>query len=309
MFGSGITPKRVLSMSMEALRRSSRMFSSFPWPARKESPLLLFLSCTPRKTNQDDLWELTDRQTRIEWFSQLKITASNILVVGCGGLGSNALLILIRMGFGSIDCCDPDLVEDSNRNRQLVTARDVGKPKAHAVLRNVAPFATCHTRLRGFHGSFQELLLSGCVMRYDCILCGVDNNPANVDVARYGVLTRTPVIFINVSRDGEAFRLFIQRPDEACFACYNPRALEPPKDIAISRDRALACTPDPSIGDVLMAAVAFGCRALTLEMCGDRISQNWNCRDITFYGLDLKEDIQRNPGCRVCARPNREHYV
>lgn len=204
------------------------------------------------------------------------------------------------MGFASIDCCDPDLVEDSNRNRQFFTRKDVGKPKAHAVLRNVSPFATCDSELRGFSGSFQEFVLSGLMRNSDLILCGVDNNEANVEVARYAFASSVPVVFVNVSRDGEAFRIFLQRPDEACFACYNPRAVEPKRSFENGAEK-LACTPDPAIGDVLMAAVAFACRALTLEACGQRISNKWNCRDVTFYGLDLKERISRRPVCPVCG--------
>ena len=203
------------------------------------------------------------------------------------------------MGFGEIDCCDPDLVEDSNRNRQLFTARDVGKPKTHAVLENVAPYATGSTLLRGFHGSFQEFLLSqgSRIDDYDAVVCGVDNMHANVEVARHFVNRGTSVVFVNVSRDAEAFRIFIQRPEAACFGCYMPSALEPHRQ---QTDGSLKCTPDAAVGDCLMAAVAFACRAIVLEVCGLRISSKWNCRDITFYGLDLKDTVGRRADCRVC---------
>ncbi len=64
---------------------------------------------------------------------------------------------------------------------------------------------------------------------YDGYSIGVDNDPANVAVAKLAVERRKPAVSINVSRDGEACRVFVQRPNEACFACYKPRALVPPK--------------------------------------------------------------------------------
>lgn len=148
--------------------------------------------------------------------------------------------------------------------------------------------------------------MSGLIGDYDFILCGVDNNEANVEVASYAFASSVPVVFVNVSRDGEAFRIFVQRPGEACFGCYNPRAVELRRDIENGVEK-LACTPDPAIGDVLMAAVAFACRALTLEACGQRISNKWNCRDVTFYGLDVKEQVSRRPVCPVCGNESKRH--
>lgn len=203
------------------------------------------------------------------------------------------------MGFTSIACCDRDWVEDSNRNRQFFKRRDVGKPKAHAVLRNVRPFATAACELVGFFGTFQEFRLSGDFKEHDIVFCGVDNDEANTEVARYGAAKGIPVVFVNVSRDGEAFRIFIQRPGEACFSCYRPATAQPEK---LVEARDLACTPDPAVGDCLMAAVSFACRALVLEVCGQRISKTWNCRDITFYGLDLKEMVQRKSDCALCRK-------
>ena len=136
---------------------------------------------------------------------------SKLLMVGSGGLGSNQAKIFIQMGFGQIDLIDPDLVEDSNRNRQLFKASDVGKPKAHRVLRNLAPFALYSTKLRGYFLSFEEWLEQQQQPHYDGVCCGVDSLPSMVAVARYGLCRQIPVIFTNVSTDGEACRIFLQR--------------------------------------------------------------------------------------------------
>lgn len=65
------------------------------------------------------------------------ITAANVLVIGCGGIGSMAAVQIAGAGVGSLTLVDPDVIEESNLNRQLFWSRhSVGHYKAQ-VLRTV----------------------------------------------------------------------------------------------------------------------------------------------------------------------------
>ena len=56
---------------------------------------------------------------------------ANVLVVGLGGVGAYAAEQLCRAGVGKLTLVDGDVVEHSNRNRQLLALlSNVGKPKA-----------------------------------------------------------------------------------------------------------------------------------------------------------------------------------
>ena len=160
----------------------------------------------------------------------------------------------MQAGVGQIGVVDGDVVEDSNRNRQLFTATDVGQPKAHRVLNNLEPYAVYRTVLRGYFMTFEEWLLRPRRQKYDVICCGVDSIPTMISVAAYGLQQRVPVVFTNVSIDGESCRIFIQRPgpNDPCFACYMPRAL----GHQVYRDQP--CVPVPAIADILQVAVGFG---------------------------------------------------
>jgi ThiF family len=61
---------------------------------------------------------------------QLRLRASTVAVLGCGGLGTWALGALAGAGVGSFVLVDDDVVEASNLNRQvLYGAGDVGRAK------------------------------------------------------------------------------------------------------------------------------------------------------------------------------------
>ncbi len=67
---------------------------------------------------------------------------SVIAIAGCGGLGSNAAISLVRAGIGKLIIADSDVVEESNLNRQYFFQADIGKNKVEALashLRAVNP--------------------------------------------------------------------------------------------------------------------------------------------------------------------------
>ncbi|WP_034599217.1 HesA/MoeB/ThiF family protein, partial [Desulfosporosinus sp. HMP52] len=61
---------------------------------------------------------------------QEKLLESKILIIGAGGLGSPAAMYLAAAGIGTIGLVDPDFVEISNLQRQIIHAyKDISKPK------------------------------------------------------------------------------------------------------------------------------------------------------------------------------------
>ena len=66
---------------------------------------------------------------------QLRLKNARVLVVGAGGLGCPVLLYLTAAGIGTIGVIDPDVVDLSNLQRQvLYTTDEVGQPKAKAAV-------------------------------------------------------------------------------------------------------------------------------------------------------------------------------
>ena len=66
---------------------------------------------------------------------QLRLKNARVLVVGAGGLGCPVLLYLTAAGVGTIGVIDPDVVDLSNLQRQVIyTTDEVGQPKAKAAV-------------------------------------------------------------------------------------------------------------------------------------------------------------------------------
>src|ERR1700676_5654812 len=93
--------------------------------------------------------ELDERYSRQVLFrgigaeGQSKLTASRIVIVGCGATGSALASLLARAGVGVIRIIDRDYVEPSNLQRQsLFDEADAAEslPKAIAAARKIAAF-------------------------------------------------------------------------------------------------------------------------------------------------------------------------
>lgn len=73
---------------------------------------------------------------------QLRLKNLRVGVAGLGGMGSNLAEIMVRLGVGHIKIADPDIIEASNLNRQVIAnSQTLGMKKAMASaneLRNIS---------------------------------------------------------------------------------------------------------------------------------------------------------------------------
>ena len=70
---------------------------------------------------------------------QLRLCRSRVAVIGCGGLGGYVIEELARLGVGTIVAIDPDVFEEHNLNRQVLSSPGtLGRPKVEAAAARVA---------------------------------------------------------------------------------------------------------------------------------------------------------------------------
>jgi molybdopterin/thiamine biosynthesis adenylyltransferase len=72
---------------------------------------------------------------------QRRLRRSQVVIIGCGGLGSWAAFAIATLGVGELILVDPDRVDLSNLNRQAMFAvDDIGREKAVVARRRLAAF-------------------------------------------------------------------------------------------------------------------------------------------------------------------------
>ena len=65
---------------------------------------------------------------------QKKIEKSTVFIAGAGGLGTTVVVYLAAAGVGCLRICDPDIIDLSNLNRQILyTESDIGEPKVNCL--------------------------------------------------------------------------------------------------------------------------------------------------------------------------------
>lgn len=114
------------------------------------------------------------------------IRNSFVVVVGAGGVGSWAALMLLRSGVSHLRLIDFDQVSLSSLNRHAcATLADVGRPKVRCCAEyfaRIAPWAKVEACVELFSGQEADRLLAG---RPTYVLDAIDNLSTKVDLLRY----------------------------------------------------------------------------------------------------------------------------
>ncbi|OQY50541.1 MAG: hypothetical protein B6240_01395 [Desulfobacteraceae bacterium 4572_87] len=136
---------------------------------------------------------LRNRET-ISVPEQYHLVKSRVVVVGSGGLGGPALLLLARMGIGYLVVVDPDRFDETNLNRQaLSSGPDLGQPKcevAARVLENVNPGVDLLVHPVRIDDTNAEDILAGS----DVIVDALDNVPDRFRVQAAARSLKIPLV-------------------------------------------------------------------------------------------------------------------
>lgn len=114
-----------------------------------------------------------------------KIRGGNVVVVGCGGVGSWAAVMLVRSGVSKIRLIDFDYVTLSSLNRHATAGlTDVGTPKVKSIertLKQISRWVEVDTRIAIWRKEEGGILLEGASWVIDAI----DNISTKIDLLKY----------------------------------------------------------------------------------------------------------------------------
>ena len=154
---------------------------------------------------------------------QGKLKRSRVLVIGVGGLGSPIALYLAAAGVGHIGIVDPDLVEESNLQRQIIhDVSWVGKPKVASAQEHMIklnPYIT----VVPIEGIVEEDTADGLVGDYDIVVDGTDNFETRAMINRVTRRLAKPLIFGAVFQFSGQVSVFNTDPQAPCYQCLFPK--------------------------------------------------------------------------------------
>jgi adenylyltransferase/sulfurtransferase len=157
--------------------------------------------------------------------AQEKLKSSSVLVIGAGGLGCPALLYLAAAGVGRIAIVDPDTVDASNLQRQvLYVSAALGANKAEAAarrLRALNPLIHVDAHPVRFERSNALELVGSC----DLVVDGSDNFPTRYLVNDACAIAGRPFVYGAIQgfegqvsvfnlRGGPTYRCLFPEPPE-----------------------------------------------------------------------------------------------
>ena len=225
---------------------------------------------------------------------QRRIKASRILCIGTGGLGSPIALYLAAAGVGRIGLVDPDIVDFSNLQRQLLHGtKDVGRKKLESArdrIHDVNPNVGIDLHDTFFRADNAMEIAAN----YDVVIDGTDNFPARYLSNDVCFFLKKPNVYGSVLRFDGQCTVFAPHLGGGCYRCMFP---EPPPPGAV---------PSCAEGGVLgvlpgMIGMMQAIEAIKLILgVGDPLIG----RLIHFDALKLKFrefKLRRDPQCPLCG--------
>src|ERR1700678_1835509 len=225
---------------------------------------------------------------------QKKLKAASLLWSGPGGLGSPIALYLAAAGIVRLGLVDPDIVDFSNLQRQILHGtEDVGRKKLNSA----------RDRIKAVNPNVQVDIYD-CLVRsenameivrdYDVVVDGTDNFPTRYLSNDVCVLTKKPNVYGSIFRfDGQA-TVFAPHLGGPCYRCMFPEP--PPPGMVPSCAEGGVLGVLPGIIGVIQAI-----EAIKLIM---GIGESLIGRLVHFDPLKLKFrefKLRKDPKCPVCS--------
>jgi adenylyltransferase/sulfurtransferase len=225
---------------------------------------------------------------------QKRLKAASILCIGAGGLGSPIALYLAAAGIGRMGLVDPDVVDFSNLQRQILHGtKDVGRKKLNSArdrIREVNPNVQIDLHDTLFTSENAEEI----VRDYDIVIDGTDNFPTRYLSNDICVFLKKPNVYGSIFRFDGQCTVFAPHLGGPCYRCMFPEP--PPPGMVPSCAEGGVLGVLPGIIGVMQAIEAI---KLVMGLGEPLIG-----RLVHFDAINLKFrefKLRRDPKCPVCG--------
>ena len=225
---------------------------------------------------------------------QIHLRQASVLVIGAGGLGSPAAFYLAAAGVGTLGIIDPDKVELSNLQRQILHATaDIGRQKvesAQAKLNDLNP----DVEIKTYALRFEEDNAAEIAADYQFVIDGSDNFETKFLVN--DVCIRLGIAFSHagiVRLQGQTMTVLPRK--SACYRCLF-QTLPPPEEMLNCQQSGILGAVAGTLGTIQATEAVKYLAGFEEGLLTNRLL-TYDAKTMKFHGVE----IARNPQCSACA--------
>lgn len=229
---------------------------------------------------------------QIEIVGQQKLLASHVLLFGAGGLGSPIAMYLATSGVGEITLVDPDKVDLSNLQRQIIhRSGSIGQAKVASAKQTLAELNS-QTNVRTINSVLTGLELGKEIRNADVVVDATDNFTSRFAINAACVKEQTPLVVGAAIRLEGQVMVFTMQDASACYQCLYPNQQELEErcsqtGILGSVAGLVGCI---QATEVIKLLVNFGETLTNKLLLIDALNMEWHT-----------VKINKDPKCAVCA--------
>lgn len=244
--------------------------------------------------------EQLDRYSRhvllpqFDYQGQTSLLESRVLVLGVGGLGSSAAMYLASSGIGQLHLLDPDTLESSNLQRQILHRENhIGMNKAlsgQKSLQDLNSGIEVHAH--------QEYLADGklaeLIAQMDVVLDCTDNSHSRRLHNQLCVKANVPLVSAAAIRfEGQLMVIDSNIEKKPCYQCVYPE----------SNNQEMSCSESGIMAPVVgMMGVFQALEAIkVISKVGDSLVGTLSSFD-GLSGQWRRFNVAQNPQCPVCSQ-------
>jgi molybdopterin-synthase adenylyltransferase len=225
---------------------------------------------------------------------QIHLRQARVLVIGAGGLGSPAAYYLAAAGIGTLGIVDPDKVELSNLQRQILHGTsDIGRPKVESAknkLNDLNPDVEVTTYPVRFDSNNGAEIAAG----YHFIVDGSDNFETKFLVNDVALRLGIPYSHAGIVRlQGQTMTVLPGK--SACYRCLFD-APPPPEEILNCQQSGILGAVAGTLGTIQATEAVKYLAGFEEGLITDRIL-TYDAKTMKFHSVE----ISRNPQCAACA--------
>lgn len=228
--------------------------------------------------------------------AQIRLRQSRVLIIGAGGLGSPAALYLAAAGIGTLGIIDPDKVELSNLQRQILhSTSDIGREKvasAKMKLNELNP----DVEVKTYAARFEENNAVEIAAGYTFMVDGSDNFSTKFLVNDIGIQLGIAFSHAGIVRlQGQTMTVLPGRT--ACYRCLF-QAPPPAEEILNCQQAGILGAVAGTLGTIQATEAVKYLAGFEEGLITDRLL-TYDAKMMKFHSVA----IERNPQCIACGKP------